>query len=377
MPTNSSRSSVIGEDRIREAFEYAATGMAIADLDGRFEQSNPAYREILARSEDELQRETILSVTHEEDRDECRIALTKLVGGEIPSFVLEKRYVRPSGVAIWVRNSFSLLKEKDGRGTHIISVCNDISERREAEQRLLQSEKLALVGQLTSSIAHEINNPLEAVMNLLFIAREAESLDFARKYVAEAEVEVRRIAEIANQTLRFRKEQAAAGIAEIADLIDSVLVLFHGKLTESRVDLTVERRGSTELICYPGEIRQVLANLVKNAIDAMPGGGRLRIRSRAATDCRTGVRGVRITVADTGHGISPETLRRIYEPFFSTKGEHGTGLGLWITSGILTKHRGHMHVRSSDLPGRSWTVFSLVFPYQGADGKPAGLQPVR
>lgn len=152
--------SRIGEDRIREAFEYAASGLAITSLDGGFQQTNPAYRDIVKRSQQELDEESILSITHEDDRENCRIHLDRLVSGKVPSFVLEKRYVRPDGDAIWVRNSFSLLKDDSGSPTHIILICNDITERRRAEQMLLEREKLAAVGQLATSIAHEINNPL-------------------------------------------------------------------------------------------------------------------------------------------------------------------------------------------------------------------------
>ena len=159
--------SEIGEDRIREAFEFAASGMAITDLDGRFQETNPAYREIVGRTREDLKGESILSITHAEDRDNCRNHLDRLLSGQAPSFVLEKRYVRPDGVSVWVRNSFSLLKDDRGRPSHIILICNDITERRRAELLLVEREKLAVVGQLATSIAHEINNPLEAALQLL------------------------------------------------------------------------------------------------------------------------------------------------------------------------------------------------------------------
>jgi PAS domain S-box-containing protein len=149
----------MGEDRIREAFQYAASGMAIADLDGRFKESNSAYREIVGRTQQELEAETVLSITHPEDRENCSEHLDRLVSGQLHSFVLEKRYVRPDGNAVWVRNSFSLLKDEEGRPSHVILICNDITERRRAEKLLVESEKLAVVGQLAASIAHEINNP--------------------------------------------------------------------------------------------------------------------------------------------------------------------------------------------------------------------------
>jgi PAS domain S-box-containing protein len=346
--------------------------MALTDLSGRFEETNPAYRQIVGRSQEQLETESILSITHEEDREKCSEQLEQLLSGRIISFVLEKRYVRPNNDAVWVRNSFSLLKDQEGISLHIIMVCNDITERRRAEQLLVESEKLAIVGQLASSIAHEINNPLEAVLNLLYLIRESSDLDQAREFAAQAEEETKRAAQITTQTLQFHKQQTRPSHTNLGELLESVLVLFKGKLTSSGVTVQMEREDDPELICYAGEIRQVLANLIRNAIEAMPKGGKLHIRVRPSTEWRTGSRGVRITVADTGHGMSPHTRRHIYKPFFTTKGTLGTGLGLWVTAGILAKHRGSMHVRSSDVSGASGTAFTLILPEIGAQGRAAG-----
>jgi PAS domain S-box-containing protein len=362
-------SSPTDEDRIREVFEYAASGMAIADLEGHFEQSNLAYREIVGRTQQELDLQTVLSITHPEDQENCRRHLTGLVSGQRDSFVLEKRYVRPDGVAVWVRNSFSLLKDRHGTPSHIILICNDVTEQRRAERLLVESEKLALVGQLAASIAHEINNPLEAALNLIYLVRTADSLDDARHFATQAEEEVQRAAHIATHTLQFHKQQTKPSLTNMAKLLESVLALFKSKLVLAGIEILLEEKNDPELVCYSGEIRQVLANLVRNAIEAMPHGGTLRIRLKPSTDWRTGVDGVRITIADTGYGMSQATRNRIYDPFFTTKGALGTGLGLWVTAGILSKHRGSMHVRSSTLPGRSGTVFTLIFPRSEADEK--------
>ena len=359
--------SGIGEDRIREAFEYAASGMAITDLDGHFQDTNPAYREIVGRTHIELQEESILSITHNDDRENCRCHLDKLLSGETPSFVLEKRYLRPDGNSVWVRNSFSLLKDADGHPCHIILICNDITERRRAERLLVEQEKLAVVGQLATSIAHEINNPLEAVLNLLYLIKTSESPDEMHAFATQAEEEIQRAAQIASNTLKFHKQPTRPASTNMVHLVESVLVLFKGKLAAATVAVEVEPRGNIELICFAGEIRQVLANLIGNALDAMPSGGRLRVRVRAATDWRRDESGVRVTVADTGSGMSLETRRRIYDPFFTTKGTSGTGLGLWVTAGILARHRGSVHVRSKTTPGASGTTFTLIFPKNGVE----------
>ena len=365
--------SPAGKARIQEAFQYAAAGMALTDIQGRFEQTNPAYNEIVGRTDRELKGEDILSVTHEDDREKCRRELRRLLAGEVQSFVKEKRYVRPAGEAVWVRNSFSLLRDGNDQPVHIILICTDISARRRAERLLVEREKLATVGQLATSIAHEINNPLEAILNLLYLAKVSNDLEEVRGYLAQAETEVEHVAQIASNTLRFRKEQAQPVPTSVCELLESVLILYKGKLAECRIQVHLQKRDFPDLVCYPSEIRQVLSNLVRNAIDAMPGGGALSVRVRSSTCWKTGNEGARITVADTGHGMNKETCSRICEPFFTTKGSSGTGLGLWVTATILTKHHGHLHVRSSDRPERSWTAFSLVLPSFGAEGEAAGL----
>jgi PAS domain S-box-containing protein len=369
--------SRIGEDRIREAFQYAASGMAIADLDGHFQETNPAYRGIVGRGPEDLEMESILSITHKEDRRNCREHLDRLVSGQMDSFVLEKRYVRPDRSSAWVRSSFSLLKDQQGRPSHIILICNDITEQRRAERLLAENEKLAVMGQLAATIAHEINNPLEAVLNLLYLVREAESLEQAREFTARAEEEVQRAADIATHTLQFHKQQTRPTSTNLADLLGSVLILFKGKLASANVVVQLEEEGGVDLTCYASEIRQLMANLVQNAIQAMPKGGKLRLRVRRSTDWRTDTLGVRITVADSGRGMSQGTRKHIYDAFFTTKGAEGTGLGLWVAAGILAKHGGSMHLRSNEVSGESGTAFTLIFPCNGVEGEKRFLENPR
>ncbi len=241
----------------------------------------------------------------------------------------------------------------------------DIEAQRKSETGLRQAEKLAVVGRLAASIAHEINNPLEAVMNLIFLARQTAVNPETLGYLASAEEELGRASQIANQALRFHKQQSSAVTTDVAELLDSVLTLYRGKLSRNKIHVILEAEDCPPLVCYAGEIRQVLANVVGNAADAMPNGGTLRLRVRPVTDWRHREPGVRLTISDTGHGMSAETRRHIYEPFFTTKGEIGTGLGLWVSAGIVEKHRGSVHVRSRMQPGKSGTTFTVILPYSG------------
>jgi PAS domain S-box-containing protein len=257
------------------------------------------------------------------------------------------------------------LREPDNSISGVLVLGVDITESKRAESALIQTEKLAAVGRLAASIAHEINNPLESVTNLLFLARESGSLEEAQGYLSTAEQELRRMAAITNQTLSFHKQVSAPKTVTCDELLESVLRIYHGRIVNSKIRVEHRHRTGEGLLCFDGEIRQVLNNLVSNAIDAMHGnGGRLLLRSRAATHWPSGEKGVVITVADTGSGIKPEILHRIFEPFFTTKGQSGTGLGLWVSRDIVNRHKGAFRVRSSQRPGRSGSVFTLFLPFE-------------
>jgi signal transduction histidine kinase len=245
-------------------------------------------------------------------------------------------------------------------------VTIDITERKRAEVALMQTEKLAVAGRLAAAIAHEINNPLEAITNLCYLARNSADEQTAY-YIALAEDELRRVAHITTQTLRFHRQQSAACATDVAEVIESIVGLYEAKLWRGKIQIQIDRQPMPKLFCFAGEIRQVMANLVGNALDAMDGGGILRIRLRRTTVWRTGEPAVRVTIGDTGHGIPRETLEHIYEPFFTTKTDVGTGLGLWVSTTLIEKHRGRLWVRSSTNPERHGTVFSVVLPYNGVE----------
>jgi PAS domain S-box-containing protein len=487
--------------RLFEAFQHAAAGIAITSIDGGFLDVNPAYCAITGRTCDELLQDNIFEITHPDDKAASLAGVQQLLNGEISSFVIEKRYVRPRGDIVWVRNSVTAPLGGDGRPTNIIAICEDISDRRRAEEALAENarqfrqiteslpqlvwtaradgyhdyfngrwyeytgmpagktdgeawsrllhqddlnrtletwghsiatgepyrtecrirrqdgeyrwflalaqplrdaegtvvrwfgtctdiedkrkaeealrkaEKLAAVGRLASSIAHEINNPLEAVTNLVYLAMRGDDPNKVRAHLKIAEQELARASHITTQTLRFHRQQSSPVATNLAEVIDSILLLYQGKLANASIAAIFEKTNAPPLMCYSGEMRQMLANLISNAIDAMPDGGRLCVRIRPATDWRSGEDGVRITISDTGKGMSESIKRRIYEPFFTTKGTVGTGLGLWVSAEIVEKHGGSMHVRSSKHEGSKGTTFTLILPYSGARGSVATIAP--
>jgi len=242
----------------------------------------------------------------------------------------------------------------------------DASDRKRNEEALRKTEKLAATGRLAASIAHEINNPLEAITNLLFLLRNYCDLEEpAMGYVVMAEHEARRISEITQQTLRFYRQSTLPARANMGDLLDSVLALYHGRLSTLSIEVEKDYDASMDLFCFAGEVRQVFANLIGNAIDATPQGGRLLVRARRSRSWKNPRQiGVRFAIADTGCGMEPAVQARVFEPFFTTKEVTGTGLGLWVSQEIILKSRGLVHLRSR-VPrnGRtSGTVFQIFLP---------------
>ena len=258
-------------------------------------------------------------------------------------------------------------KDSNGDVRGVIVQAEDITNRKREEAALRQAEKLAAVGKLASSIAHEINNPLESVTNLLYLAGSSDNLAEVQEFIAVAEGEVRRVSAIANQTLRFHKQSTRPVRVTAEELFDAVLTIYQGRLRSNRIEVANRYRATTPVLCLDGEIRQVLNNLVGNAIDALEGpSGKLFLRSRDAIDWRTGRAGLALTVADTGSGMSAATLASLFEAFYTTKGQGGTGLGLWVSKEIVDRHGGRLHVRSSQGHGTSGTVFQLFLPHAPA-----------
>lgn len=237
----------------------------------------------------------------------------------------------------------------------------DLTLQKKGEEMLRRTEKLAVAGRLAASIAHEINNPLEAITNLLYLVGTTELDGSAREYLEAAQVELDRVARITVQTLRFHRRSTRAMLTDAEDLVASVMPLFESRLRQSDVQVARRFRPAPRVLVHDGEIRQVVANLIGNATDALGHGGRLLVRTTAARHPRTGTDGVAITVADTGSGISVDALPHIFEPFFSTKGNTGTGLGLWVSLEIVERHDGMIRVKSRKGMG---TVFRMFLPVE-------------
>jgi signal transduction histidine kinase len=249
----------------------------------------------------------------------------------------------------------------------MVMYARDITESRKTEQALRKSEQLAAAGRLAASIAHEINNPLEAVTNLLFLAKMDESVTGNTKALLElADKELQRLSHIAARSLKFYRQRTAPTATSLEELLESVLFFHETEIRTRGIDLDRRYGRAPHVICHPGEIQQVVTNLIDNAMDALARHGRMVVAVRASRD-RTGREGVTVTVADSGCGMDQATLERLFYPFITTKGEAGNGLGLWVSKGIIDKHQGTIAVRSK--PGCG-TAFRLFLPLQAAVSEP-------
>jgi PAS domain S-box-containing protein len=248
-----------------------------------------------------------------------------------------------------VEVSFKLTPHMEAPGTLVAysAVLRDIADQKIAERALLQSEKLASVGRLASSIAHEINNPLASVTNLLYILGLQVPTPELRALVAQAEEELARVSQITTHTLRFYRQSSNSTDLDMEKLFHSVVALYRARLRNSSITAVIDRCDAKHLRCHEGELRQIVLNIIANAVDAMKHGGVLSMRCRESTNWASGQAGVRLIIADNGTGMDADISEHIFEPFFSTKGIGGTGLGLWVTEDLVKKNGGAMRFRSS------------------------------
>ena len=297
--------------------------------------------------------------THYDEQD-CPIYRAAMIGE--PAHIQDEVFFRKDGthfpVEYW---AYPIVHHGTLRGA--ITTFVDVTDRKRTESALIQSEKLAAVGRLASSIAHEINNPLEAVTNLIYLARSSVNSQEIQEYLQQVDEELRRISMIASQTLRFHKQSSKPQAIRCQDLFSAVLSLYEGRFKNLEIRVNKRKRANQPVEVYEGDIRQVLNNLIGNAVDAMARGGELHLRSAESHDWKTGRQGLTLTIADTGEGMSRETLGHIFEAFFTTKGIGGTGLGLWVSADIVNRHNGRIRVRSRQSASQHGTVFRLFLPF--------------
>jgi signal transduction histidine kinase len=240
--------------------------------------------------------------------------------------------------------------------------ARDISDRKQVERQVLQAEKLAATGRMAAAIAHEINNPLESLINLIYLARARSSAEGeVHELLLTAEGELERVAHIARQTLGYYKDTGSPSEIHIHDLLENILTVYHSKIRSMGIAVDTQFNDLQRIRVSKGELLQVFSNIIANAIDAMPNGGSLKIVTRKTS--HYSAEGILVIVQDSGIGINQENLPKIFEPFFTTKGNRGTGIGLWVAKQLVERRGGQITLASSTTPEDSGTTVTVFVPF--------------
>ncbi len=335
------------------------------DLRGTITDWNRGAEKMYGYTAEEVLGRPIAMLEAPESHGDINGIMRKLRDGEHITHHETKR-VRKDGEQIEVALTISPIRNPEGKIIGASTIARDITEIKRAERTLRMTEKLAATGRLAASIAHEINNPMASVTNLLYLLEHHTAIDdAAREYVRLAEEELGRVTHIVRQMLGFYRESDVPVMVSLKDVVGNVLRLYSRRIVGAHIEVRTRYDSEGTVRAFPGEMRQVFSNLITNAIEAMGEDGQLQIHVREGRDwSRPEVRGIRIIVSDSGPGIQPEARRRMFEPFFTTKGERGTGLGLWVTDGIVRKHNGTLRLRTTTGPHRHGTCFSIFLPFE-------------
>jgi len=336
-------------------------GLCLLDTDLRFRRINPRLAELNGFSVEQhigrTVRDLLPAVADEAERKMQQILET----GEPIRFELRGETPAQPGIQRVWDESWYPIRDATGQISAVGVVVEEITERIKAEEALRKADRISAAGRMAATVAHEINNPLASVVNSLFLLGNEPLTDAARHYLEMARAELQRVVHITRQTLAFHRTADSPAVFNISALAGEVANAFQPVAKAQRVELKFASEGSHFMHGFAGEIRQVLTNIVTNSLEAESSTVKLRVcpsRDWGIPDRR----GVRITLADDGKGIRREHFHSIFEPFFTTKGEKGTGLGLWVTRGIVAKHEGNIRIRSSAAKGRTGTCISMFLP---------------
>jgi PAS domain S-box-containing protein len=357
--------------RLAAIVESSDDAIASKDLNGIVTSWNRSAEKLFGYMAAEIIGKSITLIIPPELHHDEDMILSKIRRGEkIDHF--ETIRLHKNGERIEVSLTISPIKDDNGNVIGAAKIVRNITETNKIERALRTTEKLAATGRMAATVAHEINNPLEAVTNLVYLAkRELSQNDRVAGYLDLASRELDRVAHITRQTLGFYRDTSSPALFNVPEMLDDLLLLYEKRFESRRIKIVKQYDNRVEITALAGEIRQAFSNIITNAMDAMPEGGTLALRVAKSHDWSSShVHGVRITILDTGSGIEPRHRKNIFQPFFTTKTDVGTGLGLWITRGILEKHRGSIRMKSRTGQSGHGTSLSIFLPTEYAAGSP-------
>lgn len=336
------------------------------NTEGKILTWNKAAETMYGYRSDEIIGRNVSMLVPPERPNEIPEILERLRRGERLQHLETTRRTK-DGRILHVSLTISPVHDANGNVIAASTIARDITQVKRAEEALRNSEHLAVAGRMAATIAHEINNPLETVTNILYLLRRNPALDeTAQGYLKLADEEIRRVGQITRTTLGFyRDRDTTPGPVSVVGLLEAILLLYHRRLQTVGAQVETRFRSSGMVEGVSGELRQVFTNLITNALDALEETGtRLSVRVHDAVDHRGATSGIKVAIADDGSGMSAETLTNLFQPFYTTKGSKGTGVGLWVSQGIVAKHGGWMRVRSrtGEQHGTCFVVFLPKVP---------------
>jgi len=347
--------------RLAAIVDSADDAIISKDLNGIVRTWNEGARRMFGYNAEEMVGQPVLRLIPRDLQYEEDEILRKLRAGERIDHY-ETTRAKKNGETFEVSVTISPIRDETGRVVGASKIARDISDRKRIERLLVQSEKLAATGRMAAAIAHEINNPLESVMNLIYLARQNSSAGSkAQRYLVTAEEELERVSHIARQTLGYYRDTGSPAEIHIHDLIQNVLTVYNSKLLSVGIAVDTRFNDLQKITVSRGEMLQVFSNIIANAIDAMPHDGRLAISTRNVKSSSGD--GIQITISDTGSGIPVENLPKVFDPFFTTKGDLGTGIGLWVARQLVDSRGGQITLASNTEPGKSGTSVTIFIPF--------------
>ena len=368
------------EQQLRTTLDSIGDGVITCDAEGLVQLMNPVARELTGWSQTEANSrplEEVFRIINETTREpmETPVAKVKRLDKTVSMANHHAILLRKDGTEMDISDSGAPIRDKKGETTGIVLVFRDITMERKTQEALMANEKLAVAGRLAATIAHEIHNPLDSVSNLLYLMRNGASQEESSRFMDMAEQELARVTQISRAMLGLYRESKAPVVVDLKEMLEEILLLMERRLNDLGVTVSTEMPKPVEVAAFPAELRQVFTNLVTNAAEAAGSGGAVKvsIAPRCAGIDAIGQKqqpGATVTIADNGPGIPDDIQPHLFQPFFTTKGEHGTGLGLWVSRGIVNKHGGAIALNSETgtTHGTIVSVFLATNPTINAGG---------
>lgn len=353
------------EQRLRTTLVSIGDGVITCDAEGRIQMMNPVASDLTGWSQAEANNrllEDVFHIVHEATGKPVETPVAKVKRlGTVVGVAHDTALIRKDGTRILVADSGAPIRDQTDHIIGIVLVFRDITLERRTQETLLANEKLAVAGRLAATIAHEIHNPLDAVSNLLYLMRTGATEEEFRQFIDMAESELARVTQISRAMLGLYRESRAPVPVDLKEILEEILLLMEHRFVELQVTVETELRSGIKATAFPAELRQVFTNLITNAAEAAGPGGKIHIAIHERNP-NTASAGAQVTIRDNGPGIPDEILGQLFQPFFTTKGEHGTGLGLWVSRGIINKHGGSIDIVSDTDAKTHGTTVTVFLP---------------